>query len=162
MADLKDIIAYLLLDYPDPDALANARVTKMVYLADWKSALDHGRQMSSIAWFFDNFGPYVTDVRRCADQNPELFQVKSKRTSLGGEKNVFILIDRDYQPNLSTQEKEILDHVRKQTEDLSFDKFVKLVYSTYPVVVSDRFDDLNLVEMAKVKQSGNQSAGRLT
>lgn len=152
MADLKDIIAYLLRDYPYPDALANARVTKMVYLADWKSALDHGRQISTIAWVFDNFGPYVADVRQCADAHPKLFRIENRRTIFGGEKNVFVLVDKDYKPELTADEKAILDHVRKTTESLGFDRFVKLVYSTYPIMVSDRFDDLNLVALAEQKR----------
>lgn len=152
MADLKDVLAHLLRDYPNPEALANARVTKMVYLADWKSALDRGTQITNITWFFDNFGPFVHDVKQCAKQHPDLFTVTQQVTALGGEKNVFALIDGDYQPQLTDDERRILDHVRSTTQSLSFDRFVKLVYSTFPVMKKPRFSFLNLVELAEQKR----------
>jgi hypothetical protein len=39
MAELKDIIAYYCKQYPHKAELSKARLTKMVYLADWKSAI---------------------------------------------------------------------------------------------------------------------------
>lgn len=153
MADLKDVLAHLLRDYPNPEALANARVTKMVYLADWKSALDRGQQVTGINWYFDNFGPFVHDVKQCAKDHPELFTVTQQVTALGGEKNVFALIDKTYVPKLTDDERRILDHVRTSTQSLSFDRFVKLVYSTFPVMKTERFSYLNLVELAKQKHA---------
>ncbi len=51
MAALKDIIAYYCDRYPHKEELSKARLTKMVYLADWKSAIVHGKQISDIKWF---------------------------------------------------------------------------------------------------------------
>lgn len=153
MAELKDVIAYLMRDYPNPDALANARVTKMVYLADWKAALDHGEQLTRIRWFFDNFGPYVHDVRNVVAKHSELFRIEQRPTDLGGQKNVFVLRDPTYDPQLSSRDKAILNHVRSKTESLSFDSFVKLVYSTYPVMKSDRYEFLNLAKLAQQRNA---------
>lgn len=48
MANLKDIIAYILQNYPSnkKHELSNARVTKMVYLADWRNCLRSKGQVS--------------------------------------------------------------------------------------------------------------------
>ena len=48
MATLTDIIYYLISNYPHKDELSNARVTKMVYLADWHAAVKLGHQLTYI------------------------------------------------------------------------------------------------------------------
>ena len=70
MANLKDIIAYILQNYPSnmKHELLNARVTKMVYLADWRNCVRSKGQVSDIKWYFDNFGPFVWDVKKAAEE----------------------------------------------------------------------------------------------
>jgi len=63
MAAITDILAYILNRYPHAQEMSNARITKMVYLADWKHAIDSHRQISSINWVFNNYGPFVWDVK---------------------------------------------------------------------------------------------------
>lgn len=48
MAELRDVIAYILQRYPEDMAgeLSNARVTKMVYLSDWRNCLRGKGQIS--------------------------------------------------------------------------------------------------------------------
>jgi hypothetical protein len=44
MATLGDVMAYLCEHYPHKDDLSKARLTKLVYLADWKSAIERGNR----------------------------------------------------------------------------------------------------------------------
>ena len=147
MAELKDIIAYILQEYPYKAELSNARVTKMVYLSDWKHSLDNGTQLSPITWYFDNYGPFVWDVKNVAEADPALFRVEKGRTPSGGEK-VTLSLARSYRSNLTPPERKAIDHVIKTTQDLSFLKFLNLVYATYPVRVTERYQVLNLPELA--------------
>jgi len=62
MSKLSTVLRFLCEKYPLKNELSNARLTKMVYLADWRSALMYGNQITDIEWYFDNFGPYVHDV----------------------------------------------------------------------------------------------------
>ncbi len=50
MTELKDVMAYIIANYPFKGELSNARLTKMVYLTDWKNALLSGRQVTDISW----------------------------------------------------------------------------------------------------------------
>jgi hypothetical protein len=34
----------------------------MVYLADWRSAITRGKQITDIVWEFNYYGPYVDDI----------------------------------------------------------------------------------------------------
>jgi hypothetical protein len=59
------------------------------------------------------------------------------------------LIDRDASISLTADEKKIADHVIEQTRRLSWDPFIRLVYSTYPILTGTRGDDLDLVRAAR-------------
>jgi hypothetical protein len=149
MADLIDILAYLVEAYPNKGDLANARVTKMVYLSDWKHALEHGRQLSDIAWYFDNYGPFVWDVKETAQAHPDLFRLVRGETFSGAGKLLIVRTDREYEPKLAPAERRSIDYVIQATKNLPFLRFVNLVYSTYPILTSDRYSPLDLPALAR-------------
>ncbi|MFP4106710.1 MAG: Panacea domain-containing protein [Phycisphaerae bacterium] len=157
MAELQDIVAYILREYPHPDELSNARVTKMVYLADWLQAITNGRQMSNINWFFDNFGPFVWDVKEAVEGNPFLFDANDTRNMYGNQKTVFSLKDGNYSPHLAPDEKAVLDRIIEITKGLYWKDFIRLVYSTHPIMSSARYSTLDLVAKAReYKQQKSQ------
>jgi hypothetical protein len=144
MATLKDTLAYLLLKYPYKNELSNARVTKMVYLADWHHALRAGMQMTNIKWFYDNYGPFVWDVKDTAEREKSLFRVASSSNYYGSSKCEFEILDSDYHATLADSERRSLDHVIESTKQLGWDAFIRIVYSTYPILSSQRYSYLDL------------------
>jgi hypothetical protein len=54
----------------------------------------------------------------------------------------------DY-PSLTDDEKELLDYVISSSASKNWDDFIKLVYSTYPIITQDRFSKLDLVKLAR-------------
>lgn len=150
---LKDILAYLLKNYPHAAHLSNARVTKMVYLSDWRHAIKHKKQISNIDWIFSNHGPFVTDIENTIEQHGDLFRRFETTTFFGNKKIQFAFRNPDYIPQLQKSEKEAIDHVIKVTKDLSWDEFIHLVYSTYPIVASDKYRHLNLIDLANKYKS---------
>lgn len=73
VGSLRDVVAYVCRNYPYKDELSNARVTKkVVYLAGWRSAITRGRQLTDLEWEFSHYGPYVSDVIRVAEADPDL------------------------------------------------------------------------------------------
>lgn len=147
MSTLHDVMAYLVWQYPYPGDLSNARLTKMIYLADWRTAIQEGRQITSIEWPFNHYGPYVHDVIEEA-RSSEDFSIESSETMYGSPKQV-VKLRRDVTPGLEPWEREALDHVIASTKDLTWAKFIELVYSTYPVVSQDRYTTLDLVDLAE-------------
>lgn len=152
MTTLKDIIAYVLGAYPDKAHLSNARVTKILYLADWKHAITYGRQLTDIKWRFDNFGPFVWDVKDEAKRHRELFQVSQTLNDYGSNKIQLSLVGSGYKPRLEPEEIATLQHVFRQTVDMSYQTFIRFIYSTYPIVASKRYSSLNLVALAEQYQ----------
>ena len=149
MAELKDIIAYILKKYPTRSDMSNARLTKLVYLSDWKHSIKLYSQISNIKWYFNNFGPFVWDVKDIARDNPHLFELETTTNMYGDLKTIFILRKIEYIPNLSDDEMESIDHVINETKNLSWDQFIRLVYSTYPIASTERYTYINLIEKAK-------------
>lgn len=161
---LTSLMAYILKKYPAAhnDDLSNARLTKLVYLADWKNALENDEQISGINWYFDNFGPFVNDVENAARENTELFEVQNKTNYYGSPKKVFSLKKNDTAITLSEKEKLAADHVIEVTKKLFWGDFIKLVYSTYPISSSERYSFLNLVEKARKYREVNAEASQQT
>lgn len=147
MAELRDVAAYLCRYYPHKHELSNARLTKMVYLADWKSAVERGCQLTNIRWVFDQYGPYVPDVLRTAADD-EAFEITVSRTVNGDPKRVIaVREDADY-ASLDHEDRAILDFVIASTAPKYWADFIRLVYSTYPIVTQPRGSHLDLAALA--------------
>jgi len=148
MAELKDIIGYICENYPIKNELSNARLTKMVYLSDWKSAISSNKQISDIKWVFNHFGPYVDDVYNCAKSNKN-FKITHELNVYGNDKYTICVKDLEKWSSLSKDDKDVIDHVILETKKLYWKDFIKLVYSTFPILVSERQSDLNLKKLAR-------------
>lgn len=148
MDDLKDIAAYLISRMP-AQSTSNARLTKMVYLADWRSVVRSGKQLTGIQWYFDSYGPFVWDVYQSIEENLETFEPDERRGRDGIRERVIRLRDKGFEPNLSDRCRETLDHVLLKTRNLGWKDFIRLVYSTFPIFHSEQFTDLDLAELGR-------------
>ena len=153
MDTLNDVIKYLYLNYPYKNELSKARVVKMVYLADWKSAMLYQRQLTSINWYFNHYGPYVSDIINAIRSDSD-FTIDTQKNIYGETKELIRINEKHTQLTLSDNVKHVLDFVIEKTAHLYRDDFIKLVYSTYPIVTQPRYSTLNLVQLASLyKQS---------
>lgn len=148
MAELKQVMAYLCEQYPHKDELSKARLTKLVYLADWRSSILRQCQITTINWVFNHFGPYVDDIIALARSDGD-FEVVKAATMFGEVKEVIRVREGVLRPLLNPQEKEILDFVIDSTKSMFWNAFIRLVYSTYPILSKPRFSQLNLVSIAQ-------------
>ncbi|WP_071998250.1 MULTISPECIES: Panacea domain-containing protein [unclassified Serratia (in: enterobacteria)] len=147
MDKLHSIIAYLCVNYPYKEDLSKARLTKLVYLADWFSALADNKQLTNINWLFNHYGPYVDDVIDSIKFNPK-FNIDRTSTMYGTEKSI-IGYDGDFlDSNLTPRDKQILQLVITKTSTMYFNDFINYVYSTHPVQTSNRYSNLDLVSLA--------------
>ncbi|SDU02515.1 Panacea domain-containing protein [Geopseudomonas guangdongensis] len=145
---LLDIVKYILLNYPYPDDMSASRITKMVYLADWKEAISHGRQITNIKWFFNHHGPYNDDILQAAARDKDI-KVTVKSNAYGGKKTHIEILDRSQEVELSEGSSQTIDFVIEATKKKSYTEFIKLVYSTYPVISSEKYRSLDLVRKAE-------------
>ncbi|WP_336040404.1 Panacea domain-containing protein [Acinetobacter calcoaceticus] len=152
MNRLQSIIAYFCLNYPYPDELSNSRLTKLVYLADWVSALADDQQLTNINWLFNHYGPYVDDVRDTVIYSHE-FSLQNDHNIFGSNKNVIKFHGSPREIHLSGREMKILDIVIEKTKGKYYNEFIDYVYSTYPVQSQNRYSNLDLVRLAREYKS---------
>lgn len=156
MARIKDVTAYICATYPYKHELSKTRVTKLVYLSDWKSAQRNEKQLTKIKWYFHNFGPYVDAVIDSAKKDRR-FEITSTSNLYGDPKVLFSIRDgEDYKKGLSASEMGLIDEVIKDTNKLYWDSFIKHVYETFPIRATNRHQDLNLVSLAQ-QETSNKS-----
>jgi hypothetical protein len=147
MARLRDVVAYLCHAYPHKGDLSKARLTKMVYLADWRSAIIRGHQITEIEWIFNYYGPYVDAVIDAIRDDP-VFSIIQTANMFGGQKEIVQLNTETTWSSLTEEDIEILDFVIAETAPLYWNQFMQLVYSTYPIVSQPRFTPLELAALA--------------
>lgn len=146
---IRDLLSFIVRSYPHKGDLSKGRVTKLVYLSDWRHALTEGCQITPIRWKFDNFGPFVWDVYETAVKYEDLFVIRETTNMFGTDKTLILASDEDHPPNLKKSEKAAARHVIKTTSQMNWDDFIGLVYSTYPVLASERYTYLDLVALSK-------------
>ncbi len=148
-----NVLRYIIKKYPNNYELTKTRITKLVYLVDWESALMTREQITDIDWYFDHYGPYVSDVFDTADEDSELAIVE-KVSNFGTKKYVVeakagkdsLIIDLD------KSEESIIDKVIDNTKNMNWNEFIDYVYSTFPIVNSEKYGVLNLVKLAEEYQ----------
>ncbi len=148
MMKIVDLVRYVLKVYPHAKELSKARLNKIIYLIDWKFALEHEKQLTSIEWKFNHYGPYVNIIEETI-QNDGRFQIVSTTNFYGNEKNLIEIIDDKNFSDPTEEEQEIIDFIIEKTRKFYWDKFINLVYSTYPIISQEKGSQLNLVELAK-------------
>ena len=148
MAELQEVMAYLCDKYPIKSELSKARLTKMIYLGDWRMALTEKRQITNLVWIFNHYGPYLKDVPNEAERNPR-FEIRHDTNFYGSTKEIIRLRMEPKAYKLLRSERAALDHVIEQTKPLTWQPFINLVYSTYPIATQPRYQELDLVALAK-------------
>lgn len=140
-----DLAAYLIKGCDQ--AIPKARLIKLIYLADWKYALEYGKRFTNIVWQYNHYGPYVAEVIDLIRRNSD-FEIKTYFNSMGNPAEEVSLNNHQRVDSLNNEERAVADLIIKQTKDLCFNDFIKLVYSTYPVRKTQKYETLDLVQLA--------------
>ena len=149
MVNLIDIISYILKFYPYKNELSNARLTKMIYLMDWRFAFDHGKQITNIKWYYDNYGHFDHDIKNAINYKEKIKKI-IMYTIYGNKKTLFSLKNNDIKfDNLSEDIISTINIIIEKTKNLSWEQFINFIYSTYPIVTSERYTFLDLVKKAE-------------
>jgi len=158
MARVEDIAAYLCKHYPHKSELSKTRLTKLVYLVDWKSVQRTGKQATPISWRFHHYGPYVEDVITAARQDSR-FDILETLNHYGDSKLIVsIRPGVDVEKRLSNDIRNIVDEVIKETSPLYWNAFLSHVYNTAPIAESNRYQNLDLKSFADLERGNSISA----
>ena len=128
----EDVVAYLRRRYP-ANELSRVRLLRMAYLADWKSAVERGRQMTGLEWRFGERGPECPEARRLVEAELS----GSPRPSFARY------------PSLTAEHGCLLRFVVRSVRGKGYPELEKLVYSTYPIFTRERHSELDLPALAE-------------
>lgn len=156
MNKIESIIRYFCKHCPHQRDLTGDRLKKMVYLADWRSAITEGEKVTGIDWEVDDYGPHSDDIidqifrssQLRVTEKPNLNEIYQHRDRFGVHSKVIVLEEGSKVGDLEQGEQEKLDHVIDKTRNLNRLNFDELVHSTYPVLGSLQHDEFNLVALA--------------
>ena len=125
--------------------LSKARLTKLVYLIDWNSALSEKKTITGINWYFNHHGPYVDDVVNAVKSSFDFTVCEYVSGSTRWSE-----IQTKQTPNETTNErlKTYVNNVMSKTKDMNYDQFLSFVYSTYPVLEKEKYTYLDLMQLA--------------
>jgi hypothetical protein len=145
---IKDVVKYILREYPYKSELSASRLTKILYLVDWKNVLEMDAQLTDAKWYFNHYGPYVDDFIEMAEEDDDI-EITSESTMFGGKKKL-VKLSKKFNKNLTIdpKEKTLIDFVIDATKLKNYEDFIKLVYSTYPVLTSSKYSQLDLLSSA--------------
>lgn len=137
MASLTDVISYIHNHYPSSQTeLSVERLIKLIYLADWKCAITYSSSMTNTSWKIRDFQPWMEK-----NSVEELIEVLAK-IRIGSLLKV--------SSNLQDCEKKIIKFVIEIAKDKSEEQLNRLVHSTYPAIIQNNSDILNLSELASI------------
>jgi len=102
---------------------------------------------TNIKWYFNHYGPYVSDIIDTI-RNDADFTITSQVNIYGEIKELIKLNEIYSSPVISSDAQSVLDFVIKKTSSLSWEDFIQLVYSTYPIVTQPKYSNLNLEKLA--------------
>jgi hypothetical protein len=150
---VRDVLVYLLQKYPYQRDLSKARTIKFLYLCDWLSAVERGQTVTDIDWYFNHYGPYVRDIENQVRSSPEI-RWQSGRNAYGTPKETLAWRQQPIgKPRLSRTDREVIDRVISETESMNFTEFLNLVYNTYPVKRTEKYEGMDLLQLAKQYKS---------
>lgn len=140
MCDVQAIFSYIYKHYPTDYVLDLDRLTKLVFLADWKASISLGKAITDVQWEIVNSEPQMdrSSLRKVVD----FIGTRDKKISIG---NIEITFLKVIKPN----QRGIIDFVIEATKDKTDAELAQLVNSTFPALTQDETDAINLPKLAK-------------
>jgi len=144
MVAFQRAVEYIKGHYPQPDQLTEDRLFAVLYLIDWKSAIERKQPLTDLLWQIERVPEPTSDQKKVvisAIQQPGYeLQVDA---STGHSRVIGQTID-----NLSTEDTQVIDFVIQSASQKSWPDLLRLVYSTFPVMTQPKHAPLDLVALA--------------
>lgn len=136
MLNFVELFKIILSVYPKSKELTRDRLVKLTYLADWRSAITYKKQITSVKWYINNYGPYIEDMYKILadekfDINQEIQQRKTEKYNCNREINL------------------VVNFIIDKTQDLDSNTFSNLVFSTFPLATTPKYCYIDLIDKAK-------------
>lgn len=173
---VKDLVAFIIKNYPFPEQLTRGRLAKLVYLIDAEYTRCFGDQLTNITWYFADNGPFPknnnTDQAVKELERKELVKIHKDLTGSRNKKQwyEFIAIG-EIDIKLGKTVEDLIRSIIEETKDMGFVKFIRdKIYNSLPVTKSEPYEIIDIVEvmeeerekiMERAKQKMDRDYGRM-
>lgn len=139
MAETSHALSYIGARADKTVPLTLLRLTTLLYLSDWRSALQLKRQITDIKWV----QPFVSKLPEIAQRlNPTDFNVSANDAQA-------TFVGDPHATNLPAEERACIDFVLQSESHKGWIEFFRLAYSTYPMFSQPPQTTLDLVDLAQ-------------
>ncbi|MBV6443732.1 MAG: DUF4065 domain-containing protein [Haliscomenobacteraceae bacterium CHB4] len=151
MSPLNNVLLYLYREFPNPLSLGASRAIKMIFLADWRCAVDSGEPMTDIEWRNSDRGPYSPLIAEALARDEENFFLEpNEEESLRALS--FVVIPKSNSlahADLDLNCKKALDGVVEDTHQMALWQLSNFVETQFPMRVTEQGDVIRLSFWAK-------------
>jgi hypothetical protein len=140
MAKAESVLSHLGFG-PTEDTEATVRAIFLLYLTDWKGALELGRQISDSDWRKVSWGPFSARALAAVSR------LRNERHFLGASHGTTDETD------ISHLQAEIIDDIAQKWRTRPLDEIIRIVSSTFPMVTAPENQSLDLAGLAQIYSS---------
>jgi len=144
MKNLLDTILYIFEEYRKKDELSTARLVLLVFLIDWKFAIENERQFTETKWTYEQFGPFSKDILILIKNKKDIFKIDIIKKSDGMTTERLTLKSNSVIEIKNFEAKSAADFILENTYSMTWSEFIQLVFSSYPIISNSKNTQLDL------------------
>lgn len=143
---LRDVVIYIFSKYRKDISFSRVRLTKLIYLVDWCHVVDYNTQITTITHYHNNRGAFSDEVLDYLMKDSD-FLVEQTSIYMGEPCLAISLRNKRLTHSLTTKETQSIDYIIDLTKDLNWTDFTHLVDRTFPMTISARHSELDLIKI---------------
>jgi len=144
MKNLLETILYVFEKYPKKDELSSARLVLLIFLIDWKFAIENGKQFTEAKWTYEQFGPFSKDIFALIKKRNEIFKIDIPKNSDGRATERLSVKSNSIIEVKNFEAKSAADFILANTYAMTWSEFIQLIYSSYPIISNSKNTELDL------------------
>jgi hypothetical protein len=151
MDKFQSALAYVVRKIPlEFNEFSVSLVLKILYLSDWKFAIDYGKQITEIEWKVSKVSlPIDDDLEKSVSETFRLFKSVKKHSKSNYYPDTRDLSSMVEDSSLQTEEIAIIDFILRICILEGVDSIIKITFSTYPFLKMTKDDGFDLIKLAK-------------
>lgn len=143
---LNDLIIYICRNFPWPRELSLERVMQIIFLYEWHTSLKEKPILTNGVWKNDVHGPTSTIVEH-AIRNHEGLKLATYEINGKKVEQIVTVGETNATPNNNINNDELI-FIIMTLHNLGINLLPAIVYSTYPMLVTNKGHEMNLRQIA--------------
>lgn len=136
----KNILIYIIKNYPKDKHKTRIRMSNLVYLIDLEYFKRHKKQLTKAKWLFKLYFPYSKKIDKILN-NKKLFHKKEYKNNFKAKIKKIVLND-DINYKLDKNIIDLIDKIIKKVKNMTFNQYFYHIISTKPMQKVKQKDEI--------------------